>query len=271
MKKRITIIKTVVAWIFTGIVLIPLFVLFLSSLKTTTEASQMNLALPTEIHFENYILAIETGKLVQAFFNSMLISLCPATVSVLTASMGAYIMQRNKTKINKIFYNYIFFGLMAPINYVATVMFYNQLSIINTFLGIILLYTAAGIPFAVFICYGFMSSVPKELDEAAIVDGANLFQTYFKIIFPLLKSVTVTAFILNFMGAWNDFVSPLYLLNSQKKWPMLMRVYNFYGLYFNEWNMICAVILLSILPVLIVYILGQKYIVSGMTSGAVKM
>jgi raffinose/stachyose/melibiose transport system permease protein len=164
----------------------------------------------------------------------------------------------------------MFLGLIAPINYITTIKVFQVLHIMNTYTGIILLYIALGIPFAVFAYYGYMSSIPRELDEAAVIDGCNSWQLYSAIIFPLLKPVTITVLVLNFMGAWNDFISPLYLLNRQSTWPMVMSVYNFFGMHFNEWNMISAVILLSILPLMVLYIFGQRYIVSGMTSGAIK-
>ena len=109
-----------------------------------------------------------------------------------------------------------------------------------------------------------------EFDEAAVIDGSGPWQLFSRVIFPLLKPVSITVLVLNFMGAWNDFISPLYLLNRQSTWPMVMSVYNFFGMHFNEWNMISAVILLSTLPILVLYLLGQRYIVSGLTSGAVK-
>ena len=93
---------------------------------------------------------------------------------------------------------------------------------------------------------------------------------FFSIIFPLLKPVTVTVVVMNFMNAWNDFLIPLYILNNSNKWGMILQVYNYYGLYQSNWNYVCAVVVLALLPVVIVYIIGQKYIISGMTAGSVK-
>ena len=118
--------------------------------------------------------------------------------------------------------------------------------------------------------YSFIKNIPKTLDEAALLDGANGFTLFFRIILPNLKPVTITVIVINFMYAWNDFLTPLYMLNNSNKWGMVQAVYNYYGFYQTDWSYICAVIMLTLIPVIVVYIFGQKYIISGMTAGAVK-
>ena len=108
------------------------------------------------------------------------------------------------------------------------------------------------------------------MDEAALIDGCGPIRLFFCIIRPLLKSAIATVVVLTFLNTWNEFLSPLYFLSSSTKWPMTLSVYNFFGMYFKDWNLVCADILLTSLPVILVYLFGQKYIVSGMTDGAVK-
>lgn len=261
---------TAAAWLLSLLVLVPLAIVVFSSLKTKPEAAAMDLTPPSAIQWGNYAEAINRGGLVRAFLNSLLISSVSATVCILVSSMATFVLSRNRTRFNKAVFNYIFLGLIAPINYITTIKVFQVLGIMNSYVGIILLYIALGIPFAVFAYYGYMHSIPRELDEAAVIDGCNSWQLFSRIVFPLLKPVTITVLVLNFMGAWNDFISPLYLLNRQSTWPMVLSVYNFFGMHFNEWNMISAVILLSTLPILVLYMFGQRYIVSGLTSGAVK-
>ncbi|MBZ0294964.1 MAG: carbohydrate ABC transporter permease, partial [Anaerolineae bacterium] len=134
----------------------------------------------------------------------------------------------------------------------------------------VILYSATQIPFSVFLMYGFIDSVPRELDEAAIIDGCGSVKLFFRIILPLLTPVLVTAGILNFLGVWNDFLLPLYFLNSSTHWPMTLAVYNFFGQYQQDWNLVSADILLTILPVIVIYLVGQRFILSGLSSGAVK-
>ncbi len=142
--------------------------------------------------------------------------------------------------------------------------------LIDTRMGMIILYAAGQLPFSLFLIYGFVSSLPRDLDEAAIIDGANPFQLFFQVVLPLLTPVLATTALLSFLGIWNDFISPLYYLNNSSKWPMPLAVYNFFGQFEQEWNLVSADIVLTIVPVIIVYILGQRFIISGMTSGSVK-
>jgi raffinose/stachyose/melibiose transport system permease protein len=271
MHKKLILTKTIVMFIISLLVLIPLIILILASFKSRQEAVAMDLALPTKFHFENYYLVIIRGNIIRSFFNSLLISTVSTVIGIVVSSMGAFVLRRRRIPVCKVIYGYIFIGLMAPINYVSTMLVYKTAGLLNTYPGIILLYAAMGIPFAVFLFYGFIDSVPKELDEAAIIDGTNPLQLFFQVIFPLLKPVTMTALLLNFIGAWNDFVTPLYMLSKKNMWPMVLSIYNFFGEHFNEWNLISANIVMCTLPIIVLYIFGQKYVVSGMISGSVKM
>jgi raffinose/stachyose/melibiose transport system permease protein len=146
----------------------------------------------------------------------------------------------------------------------------SWLRLMDSAAGMILLFMAQGIPFSVFLLYGFIKGIPRSLDEAAILDGCGSVRLFFRVIFPLLKPVFVTGFVLNFMNAWNDFITPLYVLNKTSSWGMIMSIYNFFGLHGKEWNLISAVIIVTVVPILIVYLICQRYIIAGMTSGAVK-
>jgi len=265
------IIANLLAWFFSAICLIPLLLIFLNSMKDKKAAAEMNLHLPhLPIQLQNYLLVIEKGKLVQSFFNSLLYSTGSVILCVFFASLAAYVLSRNQTKLNKFLYMYMVMGITLPINYVALTKVLMFLHLNNTRIGIILLYTAMQLPFMTFLIHGFVAKIPTELDEAAVIDGCGPIRMYYTVIFPLLKPAIATSVVLTFLNTWNEFVSPLYFLNSTEMWPMTLSVYNFFGMYFKEWNLVCADILLTSLPVIIVYLLGQKYIVAGMTTGAVK-
>lgn len=264
------IIKEIFVWILSLTILIPVYLIIINSLKTSSEANEMSFKLPHTFQWTNYVEAFQNGNLVHSFFNSLLMASVSAVISILVTAMAAFILVRNKDKWNKLIYNYFFIGLVAPLNYIATIKVLQTVHLQNSYTGIILIFATLGIPFAMFLYYGFIGSVPRELDEAAIIDGCGLGRLFFQVVFPLLKPVTITGFILNFLGAWNDFVTPLYLLNSQEKLGMINSIYNYFGFHFNEWNMIFTIIVLTVLPVLILYILGQRYIISGMVSGSVK-
>lgn len=252
-----------------SLILLPLFFIVINSLKTVEESRMLSFALPETFQWGNYLHVIQAGSLVRAFGNSMLISTASSILSVLVSSMAAYVLSRRRTKLHRGLYLFFFMGLIAPVNYVATLFTMKFLHLQNTYLGIILELATLGIPFLVFLYYGFFDNIPRELDEASVIDGCKPFQLFIKIIFPLLKPATITGMVLNFLGAWNDFVTPLYLLSDNKKLGMTNSIYNFFGEHFNDWNMVFADIVLTIAPILILYICCQKYIVSG-TAGAVK-
>lgn len=267
----VTIITNAIAWIISLICLIPLLLIVFNSFKDKLSAAKMDLKLPAfPLQFENFSVVIEKGKLVQSFFNSMIYSTGSVALCLILSALAAYVLSRNATKLNSFLYMFIVLGITMPINYVALTKVMMFFHINNTRGGIILLYAAMQIPFSVFLMHGFVARIPIELDEAAVIDGCGPIRLFFIIVLPLLKPAIATVVVLTFLNTWNEFVSPLYFLGNSEKWPMTLSVYNFFGMYFKDWNLVCADILLTSLPVIIVYLLGQKYIVSGMTSGAVK-
>lgn len=271
-RKRINnIILNILAWIVSIICIIPLVLIIFNSLKTTSDAALMNLSIP-KIPFalENFSQVFEKGKLGQSFINSMIYSGGCVILCTIFSSMAAFVLSRRVSKLTKVIYMFLVLGLTMPINYVALTKVMMFLGLNNSRGGIILLYTALQLPFAVFLIYGFVGKIPQDIDEAAIIDGCSSLKLFFVIIFPLLKPAIATEIVLTFLNTWNEFVSPLYFLSSSAKWPMTLSVYNFFGMYSKSWNLISADVLMVSLPVIIVYLLGQKYIVAGMTSGSVK-
>lgn len=252
------------------IVIVPLVVLFLNSFKNSAEANKMTLSLPTEWMFENYAVVIEQGKLISSFFNGLLYATCSVVIVVVLVSAAAFVISRNQKGINRFFYYFIISGIAMPINNVALMKVMQAFNLVNTRIGIILLYAAINIPLSLFLAYGFISTIPVEIDEAAVIDGCKPYQLFMKVIAPLLKPIVSTLFVLDFMAVWNDFTMPLYYLNNSKKWPMTLAVYNFFGAFQNSWNLVAADIMLTLLPVLIIFIVGQKYIVGGVSAGSVK-
>ena len=260
----------VLAWVLSLILLAPLLLILFNSFKTGKAAADMSLTLPASLEWSNYTLVIEKGKLGTAFLNSMLYSVCSVLLCTLLCTMAAYVLSRNRRKLHNFLYLFVVLGIAIPINYIPLMKVMQITNLMNTRIGIILLYTATQTPFNVFLIHSFVSKISPEIDEAAVIDGASPFGLFFRIVMPLMKPVLVTVMVLTFLNTWNEFVMPLYFLGSTDKWPMTLAVYNFFGMYFKDWNLVCADIVLTSLPVIVVYLLGQKYIVSGMTAGAVK-
>lgn len=268
--KPILLLKNIIAWAVTLIMLIPLALVVITAFKSNAESATMTLSLPKEWVFSNFATVIEKGKLIGGFLNSMLYSCSATFLTVTLAAMAAYVFSRRQNKANKALYFYLVLGIVIPVNFVALMKVMQALQLNNSRLGIVLLYSAIQMPFMTFLIYGFISKLPVELDEAAIIDGCSPLRLFFSVIFPLLKPVLISSAVLCFLNTWNEFVLPLYFLNSTSKWPMTLAVYNFFGQFSRYWNLICADILLTSLPVIIIYLACQKYIIGGQTAGAVK-
>jgi len=262
--------KNGLVWLVSAVTVAPLLLIVINSLKDSAQASSMGMELPTALHFSNYAVVFEKGKLGLSLWNSLLYAGVSTAVCVLLASMAAYVYARRRSRANRFAYLFMILGLAMPLNYFTLMKTMQLMHLVNTQLGIILLYAAVQIPLSVFILYGFVGSVPKELDEAGIIDGCGPLRLFFEIVLPLLKPAGVTVFILAFLNSWNEFVMPLYFLNSAAQWPMTLSVYNFFGQFQMEWNLVSADIVLTSLPVVIIYLLGQRYIIAGMTAGSVK-
>lgn len=271
MKKKVqTILKQAVCILLSLIVITPFYMVLVNSFKDKSDSARMGLSLPKEWLFSNYLEVIDKGNLIQGFFNSLSYALIATFIGVILCAMAAFVMCRKRTKLNVFLYYFVLCGLFFPVNYVTLTRVLSTLSLTDTRAGIIMVFTSAMIPFCVFTIRNFVVSVPVELDEAAVIDGAGPINLFFRIILPLLKPTLVTCFILQFMSVWSDFLTPLYLSSKSKLFPMTMSVYQFFGKNKNYWNFIFADIVLTCIPVIIVYMIGQKYIVGGLTSGAVK-
>ena len=259
-----------VSWAAVLVFLVPVAVVVINSLKSGAEAAIMNLQLPSVPEFANYLVVIERGKLFTTFVNSFIYSMGSSLLVVFLTLAAAFVLSRNKSRLSTVIYYFMVLGIALPLNYVALMKVMKLFGLINTQHGIILLYAAITIPISLFISFGFVSTIPRELDEAAVIDGCRPHQLFLRIVLPLMQPIAVTIFVLSFMTCWNDFILPLYFLNSTDKWPMTLAVYNFFGIFQTQWNLVSADIVLTSLPVLIIFILGQKYIVGGLTAGAVK-
>lgn len=264
------IIKNVFISVISLLMLVPLILVLDNSFKDQYQAAAMGLDLPKAFHFDNYLTVINQGHLLRTFLNSVLYSVSSVAIGVLVTSMAAFVLARNKTKLNNSLYFFMVLGLAMPVNFVTLTYVMKVSHLINTQIGLILIYTASSIPFSIFLLYSFVGSIPRELDEAGIIDGCSTFRVFGMIVFPLLKPAIVTLIILNFMGVWNDFINPLYFTSSATKWPMTLAVYNFFGQFFNKWNLVSADVVLTCIPVILIYVLGQRYIIAGMTAGSVK-
>ena len=259
-KKLCTFLANFAAWAASLIILVPMLVVVVNSFKSQKESMVMTLSLPKKFMLENYATVIERGKLLSSFCNSAVYASFSVILILSVVSAASYVLSRNRSRL----------GIAMPVNNVALMKIMKATALINTRYGLIFLYVAMNIPLALFLMFGFVETLPREIDEAAVIDGAGPMRLFSNVIFPLMKPTVVTVGILNFMAIWNDFSMPLYFMNNSGKWPMTLAVYNFFGQFEQSWNLVSADITLTALPVLIVFIFGQKYIVGGVAAGAVK-
>lgn len=269
-KKNRNYMLSILLWICSFVILAPVFMVVINSFKSRKEAAMMNIKLPTSWHIlENYQKMIREGGIVIGFTNSCLVTvICVLSLIILCSSM-AFVLQRKKSLLSSIINLTVIFGLVLPMQIIPTYYVCNFFHLTHVVAAIIVL-IVANMSFTVFLYTGFMKSIPIEIDESAWLDGANQVQLFFKIIFPLLQPVTATAVIINFMAVWNDFGISIYFLNSARNYTLPLTVYNFFGSHSADWQLVFANVVFATLPVAIVYLILQKYIISGMTSGAVK-
>jgi len=257
-------------WINSIVFVYPILMVVITSFKKKTEANMLSVALPTEWHFENYAHVWEEAKIGQSFLNSLQITLLSVILILVFASTLSFALVRRKTRGCRMISRLISFGIIAPIAILPTTQLLRALGLYGEKISLVFVYAAIYLPFSVMLYSSFVKTIPTELDEAGVIDGAVGFRLFGRIIFPLLRPATMTVGVLAFMWVWNDFQYPLYLLNSSTKWTLPLSVYSFYGQYSRSWNLVCADMVITSIPVVLMYIFTQKYIVSGMTAGAVK-
>lgn len=269
-RTRQRLLKGLIFWLLSLIVIVPFLIVLFNAFKTKAESINMTLSLPAALHWENFQKVWEDGNILRSYGNSLLISVVSVALTVLVSAMAAYVLSRRRTRANRRVYVFFSLGLMFPLSMVTVVKVMRVLHLYNNRFGVILLFTALMTPLSIFLYYGFINGIPRELDEAAVMDGAGPIRTFFQVLFPIMKPVTVTVIMIDFLNAWNDFTTPLYLLPDPDKAVVVHQVYNFYGTFTASWNLVCVTILYAILPILIVYVIGQRYIISGVVSGSVK-
>jgi raffinose/stachyose/melibiose transport system permease protein len=252
---------------------IPFYFVIVNALKDKKESSLLNLSWPTTIHFFENMKEVITARnymLLHAFFNSTVITILSIVVMVTVCAMTGFVMQRRKDKVTPWLSFLVLAGLIIPPAIVPTIWVLDILGLFKTMTGLILVEVALGFPFGVLLYRGFMSAIPREIDEAAVVDGCTGFKLFYKIIFPLLQPVTATIVVTSSVAIFNDFTNPLYFFPGAKNATVQLTLYNFQSQFVTQWNLLFMNILLITLPPLLLFIFFNKKIVAGMTAGAVK-
>ncbi|WP_342556449.1 carbohydrate ABC transporter permease [Paenibacillus sp. FSL R7-0652] len=250
----------------------PFVLLILNSFKANQAITSDPLGLPVSFQLENYANAFDKMGYLSAFSNSLLITVAGVLLIALFSAMTAHYFVRHHSKLNQ----YLFFLMVAAMIIpfqaimIPLVKIYGSLGLLDNKWSLIYMYIGFGSPLAVFIYHGFVKSIPLELEEAALMDGCGRVQTFFRIVLPVLLPTTVTISVLNVLWIWNDFLLPSLVLTSSEQRTLPLSTFYFYGTYTVDYGPLMAGLVLTLLPVLIVYLFAQKYIIQGVMQGAIK-
>jgi raffinose/stachyose/melibiose transport system permease protein len=257
---------------WSALVVIPLTVLLSVALKSPTDLLNNPLGWPAQFAWSNFVDAWNNASLGQAFFNSVLITGTTLLGLILFGAMAAYPLARLTGPWSQRIYLYFVAGLIVPIQLGLFPLYkeMHDLQLINTYQGAILLYIAVNLPFVIFLYTGFIKTVPRELDEAALLDGAGPMRTFWMIVFPLLRPVTATVAITSALSTWNDFFIPLIFLQRDGMQTLPLAIYNFVGQYNNNWSLIFASVIISSLPLIVIFLFLQRYFIKGIAAGALR-
>lgn len=259
---------------FAIIFLLPIFIIIINSFKFKFSITDAPFTLPNASSFsgiENYVSGITQTDFPAAFFWSLFITVFSVAAIIIFTSMTAWYIVRTKSALSSIIYYSLVFSMIVPFQMVMFTMskVANTLGLDNP-IGIILIYLGFGAGLSTFMFSGFVKSVPKTVEEAATIDGANTLQTYFLVVFPILKPTTVTVAILNTMWIWNDYLLPYLVIGNDYKTIPVAVQYLKGGYGSVDMGALMAMLVLSIIPVVIFYLFSQKYIIKGVAAGAVK-
>jgi len=252
--------------------LIPFYFVIANSFKTFGDILANSASFPKQFYWDNYVKVWEIMKFPKAFLNSLLITVFSNLGLVIISSMAAYMIARRPNKVNAImFMLYVaamvipFQSIMIPLVRVA-----SNLNLMNSHWGLIVAYFGFGVSLNIFLYHGFIKSIPGEIEESAIVDGCSAYGVFFKIIWPLLKPITITVILLNTLWIWNDFLLPSLFLYDVQLRTIPLSTYSFFGQYTKQWDLALAGLVLGVIPIVIFFLALQKHIIAGITAGSVK-
>lgn len=265
----------IVSVVILCVLLFPLFWIFVTSLKTEQEIFQIPPTFyPHVLNTKSYAAQIETGdfNMFQSFANSLVISFGAMAIAVVLAVPASYAIARYRFKGRKGMLLCFLVTQMLPVSVLLTPMFimFKGIHVYNTWISAILADATIGIPFSILILKNYFASIPKELEEAAYIDGCNRMGAFMKVLIPVAKPGVIVCAIFSFLYAWGDLAYGMTFILDQQKRPITAGIFNFMGQYGTRWSYLTAFAIVTIIPVALIFIFMQKYIIAGMTNGAVK-
>jgi len=252
---------------------VPFAFIALTAVKDREQSSRLDFSWPTQFHFVDNFLAVVKARdymLIIAFINSTILTVCSVAIMVVLAAMVAFVLQRRTNRWTTLINLLVLSGLIIPPAVVPTIWVLQGLGLFRTMPGLILIEVAFGLSFSILLFRAFIATIPRELDEAALIDGAGPVRLFAQVIFPLLRSVAITVIVVQSVVVFNDFTNPLYFLPGDQNATVQLTLYNFQSQYSTQYNLLFMNILLITIPPLVMFLFFNRQIVAGMTSGAIK-
>jgi raffinose/stachyose/melibiose transport system permease protein len=264
--------KYAVLMVFTIFIIYPVYLILIDTFKSRGEIYRNVYGLPKQFDFANYIQAWTGGHLGVGYINSIIITVCSISLIVLLSSLAAFALSRRDFKLSKPIYFLFLAGMAIPFQtgIMSLYIQMNNMHLVNSRIGLMIIYTAFELPFAVFIMEGFFRTIPKEIEEASIVDGCSNYMLFSKIVIPLSPSVIATVIIFELVAIWNDMFFPLIFLSDSRLNTLPLRLLSFKGKYVTNYPVIFAGVIISIIPIVIIYISLQQRFIEGLTAGSIK-
>ncbi|MBD7956264.1 carbohydrate ABC transporter permease [Microbacterium sp. Sa4CUA7] len=259
-------------WLYAAISIAPLLLMVSNSLRTTQDMAQHPLGLPLPPDFTSYQKAWVTASFETYFFNSIFVTVASVVLSTAVSLLAAYAFARTRSKMFTSLEGLFLSGLMLPVYLAILPLFFllDSLGMISNLWSLILVYAALGIPFSTFVLAAFFRQLPIELDEAARLDGAGPFQTFWRVHLPLVKPAIATVIVFRFVPVWNDFFYPLILIRDRDSYTLPVGITRFFGEYQTDWATLFAGLTLATIPLVVLFLIATKQIVSGLTAGMSK-
>lgn len=266
--------KTIGGLFLAVIYLVPIIMLLLASFKTQKNVLKDILGWPNPFITKNYPAVVEKMGYGRALWNSVYITVVSTVIICICSSMAAWVLVRYKTKASKIIFMMFSLSMLIPFQCVMiplmSVLGGKGLNMMNPG-GLIFAYLGFGSAMSIMLYHGFIKGIPVELEESAAIDGCGMFQTFWKIVFPLLSPITTTVGILNIMWIWNDYLLPSLVIGAKQEWRTLpLKTFYFFGAFSSRWDYASAALILSMIPIVIFYMIAQKWIIKGVVDGAIK-
>jgi len=264
------------SWVLLVIYMTPFYLMIINSFKTRREIFSNTTGLPDTWNYKNYIDAMNKMDILSSFANSMIITVIGVALIILFSSMAAWVLVRDKSKKSKIIFYIFTSGMIVPFQAIMIPLVqwmakfhFGPFKMLGTHYGLIFMYIGFGVSMSIFLYHGFIKGIPEEVEEAATIDGCSKWQTYVKVLLPLLKPITVTVAVLNSIWIWNDFLLPFLTVNGKVNTiPLAMNT--FFGAFSKQWELAMAALILAIIPIVIFYFFVQKHIIAGIVQGSIK-